>query len=248
MTTGFRTVSGRGGNNGPVVVVVPAMTTLGLIGSGFIGSTLARLAVDAGYDVVLSNSRGPDTLADLVTELGPRARAGTPAEAAAAGDYVVVTVPLKAYRDVPVEPLAGKVVFDTNNYYPERDGAFPELDAEETTTSELLQRHLPESTVIKAFNNIAYANLGELARPAGAPDRSALPVFGDDPAAKKQATDFIDTLGYDVVDGGALAESRRSQRDTPVYVRPYAADDNWPPASKPAGAEEVRRALAAADL
>src|SRR5690348_18323058 len=98
------------------------MTTIGLIGSGHIGSTVARLAVAAGHDVVLSNSRGPETLADLVADLGPRARAATPAEAAAAGDVVVVSVPLKAYREVPVEPLRGKVVIDTNNYYPQRDG------------------------------------------------------------------------------------------------------------------------------
>ncbi|MFD4457532.1 NADPH-dependent F420 reductase [Nocardia sp. NPDC058480] len=225
------------------------MTTLGLIGSGHIGSTVARLAVDAGYDVVLSNSRGPETLADLVAELGPRARAATPAAAAAAGDLVVVTVPLKAYREVPVAPLAGKVVVDTNNYYPDRDGAFPELDADETTTSELLQQHLPESKVVKAFNNIVYANLAELARPAGAADRSALPIFGDDPDAKKLAADLIDTIGYDVVDGGSLAESRRSQRDTPVYIHPYAvADGNWPPASKRGSAEQVRAALAAAEV
>src|SRR5215212_7134998 len=98
------------------------MTTVGLIGSGNIGSTVARLAVDAGHDVVLSNSRGPETLKDLVEELGPHARAATAAEAAEAGDVVVVTVPLKAYRDVPVAPLAGKVVIDTNNYYPSATG------------------------------------------------------------------------------------------------------------------------------
>lgn len=224
------------------------MATIGLIGSGHIGSTVARLAVDAGYDVVLSNSRGPETLAQLVGELGPRARAATPAEAAAAGDYVVVTVPLKAYREVPVAPLAGKVVFDTNNYYPDRDGAFPELDNDTVTTSELLQHHLPEAKVVKAFNNIVYANLAELGRPAGAADRSALPIFGNDDEAKKLAAEVIDSLGYDVVDGGTLAESRRSQRDTPVYVHPYAvADGNWPPAAKPAGADVVRAALAAAD-
>ena len=102
--------------------------TIGLIGSGLIGGTVARLAVAAGYDVVLSNSRGPETLAPLVDELGPHARAATPAAAAAAGDLVVVTVPLRAYRSVPVEPLAGKVVIDTNNYYPDRDGHFAELD------------------------------------------------------------------------------------------------------------------------
>ncbi len=132
------------------------MTTIGLIGSGNIGSTVARLAVDAGHDVVLSNSRGPETLADLVDELGPHARAATAAEAAAAGDIVVVTVPLKAYREVPVEPLRGKVVIDTNNYYPQRDGHIAELDDESTTVSELLQAHLPESRVVKAFNNIYF--------------------------------------------------------------------------------------------
>jgi len=131
------------------------MTTLGLIGSGNIGSTVARLAVDAGYDVALSNSRGPETLADLVAELGSHARATTATEAAEAGDLVLVTVPLKAYQQISVKPLAGKVVLDTNNYYPDRDGRFAELDAKTTTTSELLQAHLPESHVVKAFNNIS---------------------------------------------------------------------------------------------
>ena len=124
---------------------------------------------DAGHDVVLSNSRGPETLADLVAELGPRARAATAAEAAAAGDIVVVTVPLKAYLRVPVEPLRGKVVIDTNNYYPQRDGHIAELDDESTTVSELLQAHLPESHVVKAFNNIYFGHLGALARPTGRP-------------------------------------------------------------------------------
>ena len=151
------------------------MTTIGFIGSGHIGSTLARLAIDAGYDVVLSNSRGPDTLADLVGRLGPKARAATAEDAAAAADIAVVTVPLKAYKAVPVEPLAGKVVIDTNNYYPERDGEFPELEAETTTVSELLQRHLPTSHVVKAFNYIYFEDLATQGQPAGTPDRRALP-------------------------------------------------------------------------
>ena len=164
------------------------MTTLGLIGSGLIGSGIARLAVAAGYDVVLSNSRGPDTLADLVAELGPKARAATPAEAAEAGDLVVVTVPLKAYREVPVEPLRGKVVIDTNNYYPQRDGQIPELDDESTTVSELLQAHLPESHVVKCFNNVPATGMVPLAKPAGDPDRSVLAIAGDDAGAKKTVT------------------------------------------------------------
>ncbi len=150
------------------------MTTIGLIGAGHIGSTVARLAVDAGHDVVLSNSRGPETLTDLVAELGEHARAATAQEAAEAGDIVVVTIPLAKYREVPVEPLRGKVVIDTNNYYPQRDGHIAELDDESTTVSELLQAHLPESHVVKAFNNIYFGHLLGLARPVGSPDRSAL--------------------------------------------------------------------------
>ncbi|MFC6083934.1 NADPH-dependent F420 reductase [Sphaerisporangium aureirubrum] len=141
------------------------MTTIALIGSGNIGGTVARLSIAAGYDVVLSNSRGPETLKDLVAELGPKARAATAAEAGAAGDLVVVSVPLRAYRDVPVEPLAGKPVIDTNNYYPDRDGRFPELDDDSATSSGLLQRHLPTSRVVKAFNNIYFVHLQNLARP-----------------------------------------------------------------------------------
>jgi len=194
------------------------MTTIGFIGAGHIGSTLARLAVDHGLDVVVSNSRGPETLADLVAQLGPRARAATSAEAAAAGDLAVVTIPLKNLDAVPVEPLAGKVVVDTNNYYPGRDGQIAELDDESTTVSELLQRHLPTSRVVKAFNHIRFADLAADGRPAGASDRRALAVAGDDPEAKQQVAALIDAFGYDVVDAGSLAEGWRYQRDTPAYL------------------------------
>src|SRR5215831_12848006 len=160
------------------------MSTIGLIGAGRIGSQLARLAVANGYNVVISNSRGPETLSTLVTELGPRARAATAADAAKAGDIVVVTIPLKNYRAVPVEPLAGKIVIDTNNYYPDRDGHIAELDNESTTTSELLQAHLPNSKVVKAFNHIYAAELTTHGQPAGTPDRRALVIVGDDQTAK----------------------------------------------------------------
>jgi predicted dinucleotide-binding enzyme len=208
------------------------VTTIGLIGSGNIGSTVARLAVEAGHDVVLSNSRGPETLTDLVKQLGPRARAATAAEAAAAGDIVVVTVPLKAYREVPVEPLRGKVVIDTNNYYPDRDGHIAELDDESTTTSELLQEHLPESHVVKAFNNIYVSHLGSLQRPSGHPERSVLAIAGDDEVAKQMVTEFLDSIGYDAYDVGPLSEGWRYQRDTAAYVQPYAVPGTeyptWP--------------------
>ena len=220
------------------------MTIIGFIGSGNIGGTLARLAVAAGHSVVLSNSRGPETLRDLVAELGPGARAATPAEAAAAGDIVVVTVPLKAYRDVPAEALTGKVVIDTNNYYPERDSRFAELEDGSTTTGELLQRHLTGAHVVKGFNNIYFPHLAALGRPAGAPARSALPIAGDDADAKRAVAEFMDSIGYDAVDIGPLAENRRTQRDTPVYVTPYGAFGD--PKGTPADAAAVRDAVAAA--
>jgi predicted dinucleotide-binding enzyme len=191
--------------------------TIGLIGAGHIGSQLARLAVQHGYDVVVSNSRGPETLKDLVRELGPRARAGTTAEAANAGDIVVVTIPLKSIGDVPVAPLQGKIVIDTNNYYPQRDGHIAELDNEETTTAELLQRHLPDSKVVKAFNHIYAASLTTDGQAAGTPNRRALAIAGNDADAKRVVTQLIDRFGYDVVDIGPLADSWRIQRDTPGY-------------------------------
>src|SRR5258707_2868637 len=147
------------------------MTTIGLIGAGQIGSEIARLATAHGYRVVIGNSRGPETLSALVAELGPNARAAAAVDAAKAGDIVVVTVPLKNYRQVPVEPLAGKIVIDTNNYYPQRDGHMPELDDESTTSSELLQQHLKTSKVVKSFNHIAAAELTTDAQPSGSANR-----------------------------------------------------------------------------
>jgi len=222
------------------------MATIGLIGSGHIGSALARLAVAAGYQVVVSNSRGPETLVDLVAELGDHARPGTAAEAAEDGDIVVVTVPFKAYREVPVAPLAGKVVMDTNNYYPQRDGQLDELDDESTTVSELLQAHLPTSKVVKVFNNIQAARLGSLGRPAGAADRAALPIAGDDESAKATVTEFLDRIGYDAVDAGALAEGWRFQRDTPAYLSLYVGQGGVLQDPRSATPETVRARLAEA--
>ena len=193
------------------------MTTIGIIGAGRIGSQIARLAVENDYNVVISNSRGPETLSALIAELGPKARAATAVEAAKAGDIVVVTVPLKNYRKVPVEPLAGKIVIDTDNYYPERDGHIPELDDELTTTSELLQAHLPTSKVVKAFNHIYAADLTTHGQPAGAKNRRALVIAGDDKDAKARVTHLLDQFGFDTVDAGPLREGWRIQRDTPGY-------------------------------
>ena len=193
--------------------------------------------------MVLSNSRWPQTLKDLVDQLGPRARAATPAEAAAAGDLVVVSIPPRAYPAVPEKPLAGKPVLDTINYIPQRDGRIPGLDGS-LSSSEVLQRHLGTAHVVKVFNNIYYKHLESLTRPSGAPDRTALPIAGDDAAAKAAVTAYLDSIGYDAVDGGTLADSWHQEPGTPVYGAPYGPFSSE--TGRPANAETIRTALAAA--
>lgn len=171
-----------------------------------------------GYEVVISNSRGPETLAGLVAELGPKARAATPAEAAAAGDFAVVAVPLRSIGDIPVEPLAGKIVIDTNNYYWERDGHFPALDSGEATTSGLLQEHLPESKVAKGFNHIMAAQITSDGTPAGTPNRRALATASNYAEASQLVAKLYDEFGFDTVNIGPLSESWRVERDRPAYV------------------------------
>lgn len=224
------------------------MTTVGLIGAGNIGGTLARLAVAADKEVLISNSRGPQTLAELAGELGPRARAVTPAEAAAGGDLVVVTVPLRAYGSLPARALAGKVVIDTGNYYPARDGQIPELDSGSMTSGELLQNRLPGARVVKCFNNIFFRHLQALARPAGSPERTALPIAGDDPDAKATVAGFLNEIGYDAVDAGPLSASRKFQPGTPLYGAIYAggSSDFASSPGVPAGSEVIRSLLASA--
>lgn len=194
------------------------MTTFGIIGAGHIGSHVARAVIALGHDVVIANSRGPESLAELVAELGSAARAASAAEAGAAGEVVVVTVPFGRYRDVPVEPLAGKIVIDTNNYYWERDGRIPELDRGEATTSGLLQAHLSTSKVVKAFNHIAAREIVTDGTPAGTPGRRALAVSSDYPEAVAFVVDLYDQIGFDAVDVSPLSESWRVERDRPAYV------------------------------
>jgi predicted dinucleotide-binding enzyme len=201
------------------------MTTIGIIGAGHIGSQVARKAVELGYDVVISNSRGPETLQELVAELGPKARAATAAEAAAAGDFAVVTVPLKNYKDIPAQPLAGKIVIDTNNYYWERDGRIPALDNGEATTSGLLQEHLPASKVAKGFNHIMAKDITSDGTPAGTENRRALATASDYPEAAELVTRLYDEFGFDTVNVGPLSESWRVERDRPAYVKRQTATE-----------------------
>jgi 8-hydroxy-5-deazaflavin:NADPH oxidoreductase len=194
------------------------MTTIGIIGSGHVGSSLAKAAVAHGYDVVISNSRGPQTLAGLVAELGLKARAATAREAAAAGDFAIVAIPLTAVHQVPVEPLAGKVVISTINYIPQRDGRFPELDHGTATVAGLLQAHLPASRVVRAFTMLGAADMSGDCRPEGDPERRALALAGEDPSSKQLVARLYDELGFDPVDIGGLDQSWRVDVSQPAFV------------------------------
>ncbi|MEV8239795.1 NAD(P)-binding domain-containing protein [Microbacterium testaceum] len=205
--------------------VDPSMTTVGIIGAGHIGSALAKGFANNGYDVVIANSRGPETLTDLVASIGDRARAATAQDAAEAGEFVVVTVPLKAIGEIPVAPLTGKIVLDTNNYYFERDGHIAALDDKKTTTSQMLQEHLPESVVVKAFNHIMAADILTDGSPAGTENRRALATASDSDEGVALITRVYDEFGFDTVNIGPLSESWRVERDQPAYVVRQNADE-----------------------
>ena len=194
------------------------MTTIGIIGSGHVGSNLATAAIAHGYDVVLSNSQGPGSLAGLVAELGPRASAATAAEASAVGDFVIVAIPLTTIGQVPVEPLAGKVVIATINYFPQRLGHVPEIDDGTTTAPGLLQAHLPASKVVRAFSMIDAADMSGDGHPDGDPKRRALALAGDDAAAKQLVTGLYHEFGFDALDIGGLDESWRIEAGQPAFV------------------------------
>jgi 8-hydroxy-5-deazaflavin:NADPH oxidoreductase len=189
---------------------------IGIIGSGNIGGTLTRRLQALGHDVTVGNSRGPETLAPLAAETG--ATAGSARQAAGSGDVVVIATPLRAVPDLPAQALRGKVVVDANNYYPGRDGHIRALDDGSATSSRWTAGQLPGATVVKAFNTIQAGHLLSGGRPAGDPDRVALPVAADDAAAKRTVMALVEQLGFDPIDAGGLDDSWRQQPGTPVYV------------------------------
>ncbi|MFJ4835046.1 NADPH-dependent F420 reductase [Streptomyces sp. NPDC088747] len=194
------------------------MKTIGIIGAGEVGGQIARAALAIGYDVVLANSRGPETLADLVAELGPSARAAHAADAARAGDFAVVAVPLKVVNDMPVAELAGKIVLDTNNYMIWRDGHIDVIDSGEKTVHELRQEQLPTSRVVQAFTHIQAPRITTAGRPPGDPGRLALPVSSDHPEAVELVARLYDRFGFDTVDNSPLSESWRSAPGQPAWT------------------------------
>jgi len=200
---------------------------IGIIGSGNIGATTARLFAGAGHEVTIANSRGPESLTELVQDIGPQARAGTVEAAARASDVVLVAIPLRAYPDLPADAFAGKIVIDANNYYPQRDGQIPELDREETTSSELLARHLAGARIVKSFNTMNFRPLGSDGRPdAPRAERLAMYLAGDDEGAKEIVAGLIDEVGFAPVDTGSLHEGGvRQQPGSPIYNNPMPAEE-----------------------
>ncbi|MFD2766772.1 NADPH-dependent F420 reductase [Micromonospora eburnea] len=195
---------------------------IGIIGSGHIGGTLTRRLCALGHDVTVTNSRGPQSLTDLAAETG--ATAGTLEETVQGAELVIVAVPVRAVPDLPAALFDGKLVVDADNYYPERDGDIPELLDRSLSSSRWTAEHLKGAQVVKVFNTIRAPHLMDNGRPAGAPDRIALPVAGDDSAAKRVVMELVDELGFDPVDGGTLDGSWRQQPGTPVYGADRDAD------------------------
>ncbi|MBW7970248.1 NAD(P)-binding domain-containing protein [Bradyrhizobium sp. BR 10289] len=188
---------------------------IGIIGAGLVAQGVAQLALKSGHELMLSNGRGPESLRDAGRKIG--VSIGTVDEAVAFGDAILVAIPFSAIHTLPTEALSGKLVMDAANYYPERDGRIEELDMRESTTSNILARHLSGSLIVKAFNAILASDLVKDAKPAGSPGRRALPIAGDDAQAKQVVATLHDELGYDVVDAGPLSESWRFERAKPAY-------------------------------
>ncbi|MFC8827348.1 NADPH-dependent F420 reductase [Streptomyces sp. NPDC057137] len=198
---------------------------IGILGAGNIGKQIGRLAVSSGHHVLLSNSRGPETLPfDIVAELGDSLTPSTAREVVTESDLVVVAIPLGNYSRIP-EPPAGKIVIDAGNYYQARDGVIAELESGSATTSGLLQAHLPTARVVKAFNHIASAELTTDSRKPGSPGRRALIVAGDDPTARATVAGLVDAFGFDPLDIGELSEGWRVQAGTPAYCVPLTKEE-----------------------
>jgi 8-hydroxy-5-deazaflavin:NADPH oxidoreductase len=191
---------------------------VGIVGSGKIGATAARLFAKAGHEVAVSNSRGPESLASLVEEIGPRARAATVEEAADFGEVVLVAMPFFAYETLPADRLSGKVVVDAMNYYAGRDG---EINFNGLSSTEAVARHLPDSRLVKAFNTMYYETLRTEGRPS-APEEERLVLFvaGDDGEAKALVSQLIEEIGFAPVDTGSLSDGRKQEPGSPIYNVP----------------------------
>lgn len=194
---------------------------IGIIGAGNIGANAAKLFVKAGHEIAIANSRGAETLKDLVAELGENAQAVSIEDAAKFGEIVFVSIPFGKYKTLPANAFDGKIVVDSNNYYPDRDGHFAELDENETTSSEMLAEHLRGARIVKGFNTIWFEHLrtqGDVNLPIE--ERRAIFIAGDDEEAKKTVAHLIEEIGFAPIDTGDLRDGGATQQpDTAIYNR-----------------------------
>ena len=208
---------------------------LGIVGAGRVGTTIARAAIAAGYDVAISGSGGAERIALIVEVLAPGARAVTTDEVVAHSDVIVLAVPMHRFRELPRDLFAGKILIDAMNYWEEIDGVDQELANAPAGTSVLVQERFPSARVVKSLNHITYYKFDEGRRPHGAPGRIAMASAGDDRAAVAAVMQLVDRLGFDAVDAGSLEAGLALEPDGPVFGVSYSADELssllWPAAS-----------------
>jgi predicted dinucleotide-binding enzyme len=197
------------------------MTKIAILGAGKVGTSLARVAVEAGYQVDIAGSGAPDRIRLIVDVLAPGAHAVTAADAVEGAELVVLALPLHRFHDLDTELLSGHVVLDIMNYWTPIDGEITEFDDAPEGTSVLVQRAIPNARVVKTLNHIGYHELEEQRRPQGAPDRIALGAVGDDRAAVAQVLAFLERIGFDALDGGPLANGVAFQPGSPLFGAPY---------------------------
>ena len=200
------------------------MTKIAILGAGKVGTSLARVAVEAGYEVDIAGSGAPGRIQLIVDVLAPGAHPVTAAEAVQGAELVVLALPLHKFRHLDTSLLSGHVVLDIMNYWTPIDGEITEFDDAPEGTSVLVQRAIPGARVVKTLNHIGYHELEEQHRPAGAPDRVALGAVGDDQGAVAEVLAFLDRIGFDAIDGGPLANGVAFQPGSPLFGAPYSAD------------------------